>query len=79
VDGGPVDERRRREPRAHRFQAVESTLIIRQPSPFAGWRSAGGLVPKRNAVAVGLSLNENRWHEIILISKFRFERNGRAA
>lgn len=43
VDGGPVDERRRREPRAHRFQAVESTSVVEQPSPFAGWRSVGGL------------------------------------
>lgn len=43
VNGGPVDERRRREPRAHRFQSVESTSVVEQPSSFAGWRSVGGL------------------------------------
>jgi hypothetical protein len=43
VDGGPVDERRRREPRAHRFQAVEGTQIIEQPSSFAGGRSVEDL------------------------------------
>jgi hypothetical protein len=51
VDGGPVGERRRREPRAHRFQMVEGTQIIEQPSSFAGWRSVGGLqVPKRDGL-----------------------------
>jgi len=43
VNGGPVDERRRREPRAHRFQAAESTSVVEQPSSFAGWRSVGSL------------------------------------
>lgn len=43
VDGGPVDERRRREPRAHRFQAAESTSVVEQPSSFAGWRSVASL------------------------------------
>jgi len=50
VDGGPVDERRRREPRAHRFQAVESTLAFEQPSPFAGWRSVGSLSSERSGL-----------------------------
>lgn len=36
VVGGPVDERRGSDPRAHRFQAVESTLAVEQLSPFAG-------------------------------------------
>jgi len=43
VDGGPVDERRRREPRAHRFQAVEGTQVSEQPSSFAGGRSVDNL------------------------------------
>jgi hypothetical protein len=43
VNGGPVDERRRREPRARRFQSVESTSVVEQPSSFAGWRSVGSL------------------------------------
>ena len=36
VVGGPVDERSGSNPRAHRFQAVESTLAAEQLSPFAG-------------------------------------------
>lgn len=36
VVGGPVDERRGSDPRAHRFQAVESTSAVEQLSPFAG-------------------------------------------
>jgi len=27
----------------HRFQAVESTSVVEQPSPFAGWRSVDSL------------------------------------
>lgn len=50
MDGGPVDERRRREPRAHRFQTVDSTQTIEQPSPFAGWRSVDGLSPERGGL-----------------------------
>lgn len=45
VGGGPVDERRRSNPRAHRFQAVESTSGAEQPSPFAGRRTVGVLAP----------------------------------
>jgi hypothetical protein len=36
VVGGPVDERRGSDPRAHRFQAVKSTSAVEQLSPFAG-------------------------------------------
>lgn len=43
VDGESVGERSRRKPRAHRFQMVEGTQAVEQPSSFAGWRSVGGL------------------------------------
>lgn len=56
--GGPVDERSGREPRAHRFQAVESTSAAKQLSPFAGqaerWWPQASVGSKGPAEVVGV-------------------------
>jgi len=58
VVGGPVDERSGREPRAHRFQAVESTSAAKQLSPFAGkaerWWPQASVGSKGPAEVVGV-------------------------